>query len=116
MNIIILKILLSIISGIILGLYLKNIAFLVYIAIVVIYIFLINNTKRMKFNKIDIFVLMCSIAIFVATCFVDYKFDNLYNEIDECYGIGEIVSFAEEKTYTNKYIIKIKSLRKFKQI
>ena len=35
---------------------------------------------------------------------------NLYNENITVSGVGEIISFAEEKEYKNKYIIKIKEI------
>ena len=117
MNMIIFKILLSIVSGICLGLYLKNIAFFIYIAIAIIGVILISSEKYRKyFSMPNIFVFVFSIVIFLCTYYVDNKYENLYSQVDECYGIGEIVSFAEEKTYTNKYIIKIKSIRRFEQI
>lgn len=38
------------------------------------------------------------------------KYETLYSEDVQYTGIAEVVSFAEEKNHTDKYIIKIKSL------
>ena len=119
MNILMLKILLSIISGICLGLYLRNVALFVYILVVIVYVISINNMNlknrfNLKLNLKNIYILLFSIIIFISTCFIDNKYNNLYDEINECYGIGKIVSFAEEKDYTDKYIIKIETIRRFK--
>lgn len=114
MNIIILKILLSQIIGIILGLYFKDIALFVYFLIIILY-FIFNLKKFLKlkfvfFKKIfirDLIFFVLSFLIFSLTFFADKKYENLYNENIKISGIGEIVSFAEEKEYRNKYIIKI---------
>ena len=108
MNIFILKFLLSIIVGICLGLYFKNIALFVYI---LIFIILLANYKKTDFKlKENILFILFSVIIFLFVNFFDNKFENLYKENIDIYGVGEIISFAEEKEYTNKYIIKIKEI------
>lgn len=108
MNIFILKFLLSIIVGICLGLYFKNIALFVYI---LIFIILLANYKKTYFKlKKNILFIVFSIIIFLFVNYFDNKFENLYKENIDIYGVGEIISFAEEKEYKNKYIIKIKKI------
>ncbi len=104
MNIFILKFLLSIIIGICLGLYLKNIALFVYILIIII--FLVNHKK----NNFNILFIIFSVIICFIASYSDEKYENLYNENITVSGVGEIISFAEEKEYKNKYIIKIKEI------
>lgn len=103
MNKMILKILLGVLGGISLGLYFQNIALFVYSFIAIFYVILKNNLQ-------DILIFTFSILIFLCASFVDTKFENLYKEDEKFSGIGEIVSFAEEKNYKNKYIIKIKQI------
>ncbi len=112
MNIFILKFLLSIIIGICLGLYLKNIALFVYILICIIY-FLVNYKKKdfkLKEQYKNILFILFTLIIFLIVYYFDDKFETLYKEDINIYGIGEIISFAEEKEYKNKYIIKIKKI------
>lgn len=108
MNIFILKFLLSIIIGICLGLYFKNIALFVYILIFII--FLANYKKTYFKLKKNILFIVFIIIIFLFVNYFDNKFENLYKENIDIYGVGEIISFAEEKEYKNKYIIKIKEI------
>ena len=105
MNIFILKFLLSIIIGICLGLYLKNIALFIYLLIIII--FLILNYKKNYFNFLFI---IFSIIIFFIVSYTDKKYETLYKENTNISGIGEIISFGEEKEYKTKYIIKIKEI------
>ena len=105
MNIFILKFLLSIIIGICLGLYLKNIALFIYLLIIII--FLILNYKKNYFNSLFI---IFSIIIFFIVSYTDKKYETLYKENINISGIGEIISFGEEKEYKTKYIIKIEEV------
>ncbi len=105
MNIIILKFLLCILSGICLGLYLKNIALFIYIIIFIIY-FLLNHKK----SFVDFLFIIFSIVIFLITIYVDNRYETLYQENVSISGVGEIISFKEEKEYKDKYIIKIKQI------
>lgn len=114
MNIFILKILLSQIIGIILGLYFKNIALFVYILLIISYLIFIHK-KLIKFKKEDIFLIVLSVIIFISSSFTDEKYETLYAENINISGIGEIVSFAEETEYKNRYIIKINQINNDKK-
>ena len=96
---------LSIIIGICLGLYLKNIALFIYLLIIII--FLILNYKKNYFNSLFI---IFSIIIFFIVSYTDKKYETLYKENINISGIGEIISFGEEKEYKTKYIIKIEEV------
>ena len=111
MNLLILEILLSIILGIILGLYFKNIALFIFILVIFLY-FAVKLKKDFKIIDRKIFLIFLSIIIFIFVCIKEEKYNNLYKENINLTGIGEIVSFAEEKEYKNKYIIKIKQINK----
>lgn len=111
MNLLILEILLSIILGIILGLYFKNIALFIFILVIFLY-FAVKLKKDFKIIDRKIFLIFLSIIIFIFVCIKEEKYNNLYKENINLSGIGEIVSFAEEKEYKNKYILKIKQINK----
>lgn len=111
MNLLILEILLSIILGIILGLYFKNIALFIFILVIFLY-FAVKLKKDFKIIDRKIFLIFLSIIIFIFVCIKEEKYNNLYKENINLSGIGEIVSFVEEKEYKNKYIIKIKQINK----
>ena len=96
---------LSIIIGICLGLYLKNIALFIYLLIIII--FLILNYKKNYFNSLFI---IFSIIIFFIVSYTNKKYETLYKENINISGIGEIISFGEEKEYKTKYIIKIEEV------
>ena len=112
MNLSIIIITFSIILGICLGLYLKNIALFIFlIEIFIIFI------KLKKINKSSSFILIIvtivSIIFYINTIFNNYKYENLYKNIDECKAIVEVVSLKEEKEYINKYIVKLKEISLF---
>jgi len=109
LNLSIIIITFSIILGICLGLYLKNIALFIFlIEIFIIFI------KLKKINKSSSFILIIvtivSIIFYINTIFNNYKYENLYKNIDECKAIVEVVSLKEEKEYINKYIVKLKEI------
>lgn len=92
------KILLSVISGICLGLYYKNIALFIFVFIILI------SFK----NKNNLIFVVIALIVFLVTFNIDKKYETSFENKEICYGIGEIISFAEEKNYTNKYIINLK--------
>ncbi len=91
---------LHLILGICLGLYFKNIAIFVFIAIAIIYI--------LKFQKYKL-VYICfiiSVLIYIHVLDAETKYEKLFPQDFKINGVCEVISFAEEKEYTNKYIVK----------
>jgi len=105
-------ILISYIIGILGGLYLKSMAFIFFIAIIIILIKKINNKYirflRRFFQKYtEILILVSVILGYIHTIILENKYDTLYmdnQEISEdCIIIGE----KEEKQYNDLYKVKI---------
>ncbi len=94
---------LSLILGICLGLYLNNIALFVFI----IYILFIIFFKKK--------ILIISFIICLFSYFYSYKIDvnyeSLFQNGEELAGTLKVVSFKEETTYKNKYIVKFKNYK-----
>ncbi len=107
MNIQIIWITLNVICGICLGLYFKNIALLFLIFYV-----LICTLICIKLNNKNIFLvgLFICLLFFFFTSYQENMYNKLFDFIDSCNGTALVISNIEEKTYKNKYIVKIKSL------
>ena len=107
-NIKLLKIIISILFGICLGLYF-NIALFICFFIIVIGI--------IKYFKLYIKYIILSILIFVIIILGEQKYKKIYDNINEldtnftC--ICRVISNVEEKEYTNKYIVRIEESSSF---
>ncbi len=89
---------------IIMGLYIKNIV--LFFLSNLILLFLLKKFFILELKYIFILLLL-SILLFSKICYKEESFKNLFNEVDECNIVGQIISPRQEKDYTNKYIIKI---------
>ena len=104
--------------GIILGLYFEKSIALIFLGILII-AFLINflnkNVKRylkVIFSKKMIFILFVFIII---GAIYSFKLDSRYNKIygiDKNIEITGVIEAVENKNYSNKYILKVKSIDK----
>ena len=109
------------ILGICLGLYFKNIALFVLI----IYFFILLkfeslvknfssiknfNNYNLKFRKLLIIGYVICILFVLITIKNDYNYESLYESNFECKAILKVISFKEEKNYTNRYLVKVKSI------
>ena len=102
----------SYIIGIILGLYLEiNIAlFVVVLGLIIVVLVECICRKFLKNNSRKLIIISSIICIlsFNNITFNEWKFDNLYKDIDGDFGFtGKIISVEKESKYYNNYLIKI---------
>lgn len=107
MNIQIIWITLNVICGICLGLYFKNIALLFLIIYVLICTLICIKLNNKKIFLVGLFICL---LFFFFTSYQENMYNKLFDFIDSCNGTALVISNIEEKTYKNKYIVKIKSL------
>lgn len=82
----------------------------------IVSIVLIKKYFKIK-NKVLIVILILVLLLLFRILYLEYKFENLYLNINEVQIIGRIVSNKEEKTYTNRYVFEVISInnnKKFK--
>ena len=117
----ILIITISYLIGILIGLYLEiNIAFFMYIIIIMISIFLVKVTK--KLNKKNLLILIISLITMIISNMLIFikenRFNNLYSEINEnTRFVGVITDVQKDNEYYFNYIVKINNVndnKKFK--
>ena len=117
----ILIITISYLIGILIGLYLEiNIAFFMYIIIIMISIFLVKVTK--KLNKKNSLILIISLITMIISNMLIFskenRFNNLYSEINEnTRFVGVITDVQKDNEYYFNYIVKINNVndnKKFK--
>lgn len=110
----ILIITISYLIGILIGLYLEiNIAFFMYIIIIMISIFLAKVTK--KLNKKNLLILIISLITMIISNMLIFikenRFNNLYSEINEnTRFVGVITDVQKDNEYYFNYIVKINNV------
>ena len=110
----ILIITISYLIGILIGLYLEiNIAFFMYIIIIMISIFLVKVTK--KLNKRNLLILIISLITMIISNMLIFikenRFNNLYSEINEnTRFVGVITDVQKDNEYYFNYIVKINNV------
>lgn len=110
----ILIITISYLIGILIGLYLEiNIAFFMYIIIIMISIFLVKVTK--KLNKKNLLILIISLITMIISNMLIFikenRFNNLYSEINEnTRFVGLITDIQKDNEYYFNYIVKINNV------
>ncbi len=117
----ILIITISYLIGILIGLYLEiNIAFFMYIIIIMISIFLVKVTKKLnKKNSLILIISLITMIISNMLIFIkENRFNNLYSEINEnTRFVGVITDVQKDNEYYFNYIVKINNVndnKKFK--
>lgn len=91
------------------GLYIKNIALFIFVNCILI------SILKLKFKiklKLIFVVFIISNLLYFRMCYIEYKFENLYLKVEESNFIAEIISFVEEREYSNKYVVKILNIDK----
>lgn len=110
----ILIITISYLIGILIGLYLEiNIAFFMYIIIIMISIFLAKVTKNL--NKKNLLILIISLITMIISNMLIFikenRFNNLYSEINEnTRFVGVITDIQKDNEYYFNYIVKINNV------
>lgn len=110
----ILIITISYLIGILIGLYLEiNIAFFMYIIIIMISIFLAKVTK--KLNKKNLLILIISLITMIISNMLIFikenRFNNLYSEINEnTRFVGVVTDVQKDNEYYFNYIVKINNV------
>jgi len=110
----ILIITISYLIGILIGLYLEiNIAFFMYIIIIMISIFLVKVTK--KLNKRNLLILIISLITMIISNMLIFikenRFNNLYSEINEnTRFVGVVTDVQKDNEYYFNYIVKINNV------
>lgn len=110
----ILIITISYLIGILIGLYLEiNIAFFMYIIIIMISIFLAKVTK--KLNKKNLLILIISLITMIISNMLIFikenRFNDLYSEINEnTRFVGVVTDVQKDNEYYFNYIVKINNV------
>lgn len=110
----ILIITISYLIGILIGLYLEiNIAFFMYIIIIMISIFLAKVTKNL--NKKNLLILIISLITMIISNMLIFikenRFNNLYSEINEnTRFVGVVTDVQKDNEYYFNYIVKINNV------
>jgi competence protein ComEC len=69
-----------------------------------------NNIKAKEIMNVIIVSFFICLMFFVKTKISSSKYETLYEGVENVSAIAKVISYAEEKDYTNKYIVKIEDL------